>query len=56
MITITNPNRRAASQSPLMAPACTCGVAPRALCLTCARWRKHYITLMARMNGRKEQQ
>lgn len=34
-------------RSPLLAAACMCG-RPGAICMACARWRKHYADVTAR--------
>ena len=33
----------------MMHAACMCGVAPHLLCLACARWRLHRLTIQARV-------
>lgn len=40
------------TSSRLLAMACTCGTAPAAVCLTCARWRRIGAGIAARWRDR----
>lgn len=46
-------NAAAPRLHPLLFDACRCSQSPGRLCLTCARWRKHYGTVRQRRRAWK---